>query len=158
MPPSSADLIREEVFDFVQRRYTYSATKGPTRQQAFERMARMGFRVVPWGWVSLEEFDRLNLELEQLVVVYTSEYGGRVGADKERMSASQALMRYPGHLFSVYLETHATSFRVLRAGYRTVFVRMRSSDEWRSNWGGRLEFAHALGRAASCRVWTIRSS
>ncbi len=145
MNSSSADLLRERVFDFVQRRYSFSASKGPTREQALKRMARMGFCVVPWGRVSLEGFEALGLDLEQRVVVYTSEYGGHVGADKERMSAAQALEQHPGRLFSRYLETHATSFRLLRAGYRTILVRTRSSDEWRSNWGGRLEFAHLQG-------------
>lgn len=102
---------------------------GPTRSEQFALMERLGFPVVPHGYVDE------HLPYER-VVVYTDELG-HVGQEKELVSRNEAIRNHSGLLYSKYIECQPpTSLRLLRIGYRNFFIKMVSdNDPWRSNCG-----------------------
>ena len=105
----------------------------PTRAEAFELMALTGFPVIPHARVGDERFQ--NPVFDE-VVVYTSDYGGHVGMDKQRCSRAQALTDWPGALCSAFVGAHAgLSFRLLKVGTVSLCIRMNSDGDWRSNVG-----------------------
>lgn len=151
-PDDLAALVEELVvttYFTLERRYVIS----PTRPEAYALMDRAGIptaghgrvRDVPDGW------DR--------VVVYTSEYGGHVGMDKELLPLHEARRAYPDAFCSQFLtpelppqplhsalppEVRGVSQRDFVAGDYLMQAWMASPD-WRSNAGGGTQVAWVGG-------------
>jgi hypothetical protein len=105
----------------------------PNREEAFALMTLAGFPVVPSARVGSAAFQSPAFDE---VVVYTSEYGGHVGLDKERCSRTVALTDWPGALCSAFVGAGAgTSYRLLKIGTVALLIRVTSAGDWRSNVG-----------------------
>lgn len=111
----------------------------PTREEAFMLMQKAGFPVVPYARVGSPGFDAPDFDE---VVVYTSDYGGHVGREKERCTRAEAQRNWPGALCCAFIAAGAgVSFRLLKVGTVVLSIRMASAGDWRSNVGdGRAEW------------------
>ena len=105
----------------------------PNREEAFALMQKAGFPVVPNARVGSAAFQAPAFNE---VVVYTSDYGGHVGMDKQRCTREDAERDWPGALCSAFIAAGAgVSYRLLKVGTVAVFIRMASAGDWRSNVG-----------------------
>ena len=105
----------------------------PNREEAFALMHKAGFPVVPNARVGSPAFQAPDFAE---VVVYTSDYGGHVGLDKQRCTRDEAERDWPGALCSAFIAAGAgTSYRLLKVGTVVIFIEMRSAGDWRSNVG-----------------------
>jgi hypothetical protein len=105
----------------------------PNREEAFALMGQAGFPVVPHARVGSLAFRGAAFAE---VVVYTSDYGGHVGLDKQRCSRVVAQRDWTGALCSAFVGAgDGVSYRLLKVGTAALFIRMVSTSDWRSNVG-----------------------
>ncbi len=95
---------------------------GPSRLEMFEMLEALGFRVPTYG----QPAELLEHHApDEFCVVYLTPWSLQ-GRDKERMTIQEAL-------------EWSVSYRILKIGKKTFYLRFRSRDEWRSNWGPEIE-------------------
>jgi hypothetical protein len=111
------------------------------RQIAFQRLSRMGLKVPKYGAVG--DMIRESVEPE-FYVVYEDQFLHRSEGKVLRRYSVCDINKYTekemSFLASEYIlpEMNATSYRYLRIGCMVVWLKYKSNDNWRSNFGSEI--------------------
>lgn len=119
--------------DIVFERFTYSKT---SKLEDFILLKSLGFCIPKIGTVS--QLDAMLLDKFSKVVVYLNDHA-HAGEGKRLLSLESALVLYPNHFASEYIINkdyeYSESYRYLRVGSKTFWLKYVSYDDWRSNCG-----------------------
>lgn len=115
---------------------------GPDRLEMFRILTGLGFEVPTYGMPK----DLLRWHSpDELCVVYLKPWSLQ-GRDKERMTIARALEEHPEKLCSWWIPKsvadgldRSVSYRLLKIGRKTFYLRFQSFDPWRSNWSPQIE-------------------
>lgn len=111
------------------RRFT---TDGPTREQMFPLLHRLGFAVPPWGSIATLKH---IIPRDSRVVVYDDPTAHR-GDGKRLMVLEEAVETCDGRVLACMFKGDGhDSVRTLKIGNRAWQMTYNSTDDWRSNVG-----------------------
>lgn len=138
----------DHAFDREGTEFRRMNNEGMDRKSILDFLHSRGFHIPVYGTVEevvprlLREYDESlhAMAMESLidVVVYT-DTNAHAGEGKSKVSAAEALAKYPHHLCIEYIAAttsgHGRSLRYLRVGNRSWWLEYWSESDWRSNVG-----------------------